>query len=510
MRTDAGQEPRVAAAILVGGGSRRMGRDKQAIRIDGRSLLERTVDALGQVAGSITLVGDAAGRQPPAGAFATDRGTAPVPRVVPDARAAVGPLGGLETALLADTAADAVLVVGTDHPWLQPRVLQELVDRLLAAGPVDATMLVTDRGPQPLLAAYRPGAVRAVSALLDGGERRLRVVADHLDVLALEPATWRAHDVFGASAVDVDTPQELERAIRWQERVRATQADAFGPAGQDTPLLEVVRIVEGRSRRIPDAVIGEEPLEVRAAGPGQEPVTLMTTLRTPGHEREQAAGWLLAEAFATPEQIVGVRFGDPLERSRPDDTVTVELTRTVDPSAGAHRHALATASCGVCGRASIDELASRTAPVTDDGFRASPLAWETLARLPDELRLAQSRFQATGGVHATGLFDRDGRLVTIREDVGRHNALDAAIGAHVLGGNWPASGLDDLVCVLSGRIGFELVAKAAVARLPVIAAVGAASDLAVRTADRLGITLVGFLRRGDGTVYTHPDRLVLP
>jgi len=537
VRTASAREPHVVAAILVGGGSRRMGRDKQTVVVGGLSLLERSIRAVsqvvtpvparttagqahegavvpssGEVAGSVTLIGRDALPDPPVGAVGA----------VPDTRPGGGPLVGLETALLAHPDADAVVVVGVDHPWLEPGVLRLLVDRLLderprdlpgtagSAAPVDAAMLITDRGPQPLLAAYRPSAVGAVSALLDGGERRLRVVADHLDVAALEPAVWRAEDPFGASAVDVDTPEVLERAVRWQERVRATAANAFGPPGQATPGREVFQVVDGVARQVHDRVIGEEPLEVRAAGPGQEPVTVMTTLRTPGHEREQAAGWLLAEAFASPEQILDVGLGDAIELARPDDTVTVRLSRTVDPAAGAHRHAVATASCGVCGRASIDELASRTPPVGGDHFRDAPMAWAALARLPDELRFAQPHFHATGGVHATGLFDRDGRLVTVREDVGRHNALDAAIGAHVLARDWPPGGLDDLVCVLSGRIGFELVAKAAVARLPIVVAVGAASDLAVRTADRLGITLVGFVRRGNGTVYTHPQRLTLP
>jgi len=262
--------------------------------------------------------------------------------------------------------------------------------------------------------------------------------------------------------------------------------------------------------RLDDVLVGEEPLEIRAAGPDQEPVTLATTLRTPGHEPELAVGWVLAEGLADPTDIVTTESGDPLLLARPEDTITVRLRRAVDPNTLVHRHVIATASCGVCGRATIEELAARVAPITDDGFGTDPLTWSQLARSPDELRLAQGRFRATGGVHAAGLFDSDGRLVTVREDVGRHNALDAAIGAHALAGLWPPSGLTDLVCVLSGRVGFELVAKAAAARIPIVAAVGAASDLAARTAQRLNVTLVGFLRGGDGVVYTHPHRLALP
>ena len=289
-----------------------------------------------------------------------------------------------------------------------------------------------------------------------------------------------------------------------------------------------------------DELIAEEPLQILAAGPGQEPVALVTTVRTPGHEHELAVGWLLAEGFATPDDIVEVAFGDAVVLARPDDTVIVSLRVPVDPGTVEHRHAVATASCGVCGRASIAALTDRLAampvatpanatpanatpasatpasatPASATPGRVAegtePVAWDTLARLPDELRLAQPRFASTGGVHAAGLFDHAGRMVTVREDVGRHNALDAVIGAQALGGVWPADGLQDLIGVLSGRIGFELVAKAAAARLPILVAVGAASDLAVRTADALGVTLVGFLRDGDGTVYTHPERLALP
>ncbi len=511
----------VGGAILLGGRSRRMGGDKAHVVVDGESLLVRTVRTVGEVADRITLVGAVHDARVDAAANATHVRTSPAPRAVPDLRADAGPLAGLETALSSHAQADVVLVVGIDHPWLQAPVLAELCRLLLDGGTgggagtdhgrgPDAVMLGTDRGAQPLVAAYRPRASGAVSELLDAGERRLRVVADHLDVLVLEPAVWRLLDPFGATAVDVDTPQELARAVRWQARRQATQAVATAPSGRAVPVVPVVRVGDGRSSQADDTIIGEQPLQVRAAGPGQAPVPLMTTLRTPGHEREQAVGWLLAESFATPDQVRAVSIGDPRELARPEDTVTVSLTIPVDPAAGARRHAVATASCGVCGRASIDELAARTRPVTGDAFLTDPLAWPVLALLPDELRFAQSRFHATGGVHATGLFDRDGRMVTVREDVGRHNALDATIGAHVLAGDWPSNGLDDLICVLSGRIGFELVAKAAVARLPIVAAVGAASDLAVRTADRLGVTLVGFVRGGRGTVYTHPERLVLP
>jgi FdhD protein len=515
-----GAAPRVVAAVLAGGSSTRMGRDKAAVEVDGRSLLDRTVATLRSVAGvvdPVLIVGGGQAWTPRPPAAGGPEGTSAPDRVhVDDAESGGGPLAGLATALAAAPEhvgdADVALVTGVDHPWLVTDVLDLLVARgHRAADEVLAAMLVTDRGPQPLLSAYRPAARTVVDAAVAAGERRLRVVPDLLTHAAIDPTEWRRYDPAGLTAVDVDTPHELADAETWVRRVDATRGTS-APAGADVPQVTVRRIRAGTVTDHLDVLIGEEPLEVRAAGPGQEPVTVVTTLRTPGHEAELAVGWLLAEGLARPSDVLHTEVGDAVALARPDDQVTVRLSRSVDRDTLTHRHAVATASCGVCGRASIDELAARTEVVADDPFSASPLAWSVLAGLPDELRLAQPRFGVTGGVHATGLFDRAGRLVTVREDVGRHNALDAAIGAHVLGRVWPgdAVGLDDLVCVLSGRIGFELVAKAAVARLPIVAAVGAASDLAVRTADRLGITLVGFLRRGDGTVYTHPRRLQLP
>ncbi len=503
----------LVGAVLAGGASRRMGRDKAQLLVEGATLLDRSRAAVAGAIdpGPVTTIG-----LPPDDEVAdAGPGAADDHRRIPDRRPGAGPLAGLETALEHAGDTEVVLVVGVDHPWLSPAVLAFLVRALHdAPGHVDAAVLGTGEGPQPLIGAYRPRARAVLGRLLDGGERRLMAVLDHLDVEVVAPARWRPLDPLGASAVDVDDPADLEEAVSWYSRARATAADRHeaggsGPGRTAAPRIAVTRVRDGCVEHADDTVVGEEPLEIRAAGPGQDPVTLVTTLRTPGHERELAVGWVLADGVATAADVLGARIGDPLQLARPEDTVTVELRGHLDPGLVAHRHALATASCGVCGRATIDEVVARVPPLTDDPFTETPMAWGTLTKLPDELRLAQARFQATGGLHATGLFAPTGRLVTIREDVGRHNALDAVIGAHALAGVWPADGLGDLVCVLSGRIGFELVAKAAVARLPIVCGIGAASDLAVRTADRLGITLVGFLRGASGTIYTHPQRIDL-
>jgi FdhD protein len=252
-----------------------------------------------------------------------------------------------------------------------------------------------------------------------------------------------------------------------------------------------------------DLVVGEEPLEIRAAGPHQEPVSVAVTMRTPGYEDELALGFLTSEGLIRDNEVVAVRYGDPGVMAEPDDSVLVRLAHRFDPAKVAQRNFVATASCGICGKASIDDVAIRCEPMP----RGLPVVSRAvLLTLPDRLRQAQAAFERTGGLHAAGLFETDGRLVAIREDVGRHNALDKLIGSRVRMRELP---LWDRILLVSGRVSFEIVQKAAVAGIPIVAAVSAPSDLAIRLADRLGVTLVGFLR-GDGfNVYTHDGRIDL-
>lgn len=252
-----------------------------------------------------------------------------------------------------------------------------------------------------------------------------------------------------------------------------------------------------------DVVVGEEPLEIRAAGPRQTPVNVAITMRTPGFEQELAIGFLTTEGLIDGNAVLGVDVGDPGFMAEPDDVALVRLARRIDPQVGSTRNFVATASCGICGKASIDDVAVRCEPLP----RGLPVvARSVILTLPDRLREAQGAFERTGGLHAAGLFETDGRLVAIREDVGRHNALDKLIGSRVLVRELP---LWDRVLLMSGRVSFEIVQKAAVAGIPIICAVSAPSDLAIRLADRLGVTLVGFLR-GDGfNVYTHDGRIDL-
>ena len=251
-----------------------------------------------------------------------------------------------------------------------------------------------------------------------------------------------------------------------------------------------------------DRVVGEEPLEIRAAGPGQEPVAVAVTMRTPGTEDELAVGFLRTEGLIDGPEVIRIEMGDPAEMNQPDDRVTVRLARAFDASVVAERHFVATASCGICGKASLDEVAVRAEPIPDGPI----IERRVLLALPDLLRAAQRAFEETGGLHAAGLYTPGGELIALREDVGRHNALDKLIGSQVLAKQMPLHGR---IVMVSGRVSFEIVQKAAVAGVPVIAAVSAPSDLAIETADRLGVTLIGFLR-GDGfNVYAHDERVEL-
>jgi FdhD protein len=252
-----------------------------------------------------------------------------------------------------------------------------------------------------------------------------------------------------------------------------------------------------------DRLAGEEPMAIRACGPGQDPIDVAVTMRTPGHEAELAAGFLRTEGLIDGrEAIASIEVADPGTHAQPDDEVIVRLVRPLDATTIAARNFVATASCGICGKASLDQVEVRCGPIP-----AGPVvAPETLLALPARLREGQAVFGATGGLHAAGLFDAEGRLVAVREDVGRHNALDKLVGSRLLAGELP---LHDRILLVSGRASFELVQKAAVAGIPVLAAVSAPTDLAVQAAERLGVTLVGFLRGEGFNVYAHPDRIAV-
>jgi FdhD protein len=249
-----------------------------------------------------------------------------------------------------------------------------------------------------------------------------------------------------------------------------------------------------------DRLATEEPMEIRAGGPGQEPISIAVTMRTPGNDFELAVGFLYTEGLIeSGDELVSVVYCDLPPDQQQYNVVTVRLNRPVGPDA-VKRNFYATSSCGVCGKASLEQVQLSCRPVAPGPMVAASV----ITDLPDALRQTQRIFEQTGGLHASGLFDPEGSLLSVREDVGRHNAVDKLVGEALLSGHLP---LSDRVLMVSGRVSFEIVQKAGMAGVPMICAVSAPSSLAVESADELGITLVGFVRGPSFNVYTHPERV---
>lgn len=275
--------------------------------------------------------------------------------------------------------------------------------------------------------------------------------------------------------------------------------DAPVPIRRATTAVRVISVRSGERHELPDTLVTEEPMEIRVAAPGGESERVTVTMRTPGHDFELAAGFLVNEGVIEPGGIAGIRYCALADQEQLYNTVTVDARRPVDTRA-ARRTQPVSSACGVCGVTSLDDVAARCSPVEAGGTVAHAL----LLDLPARLRAGQRLFERTGGLHAAGLFTTAGELLVVREDIGRHNAVDKVVGWAALAGRIPRS---DHVLMVSGRAGFEIAQKAAAAGIGVVAAVSAPSSLAVATAERLGITLVGFLRADRYNIYSHPERV---
>jgi FdhD protein len=355
------------------------------------------------------------------------------------------PLAGLVAGLRA-APTELAVVVPVDCPGLTAAALESLASACRDAA-------VPQTGPLP--GAYRRSALPVLERRLADGRLKLRDALRELDT------------------AEVLLPEEALVNVN-ERRQLPPRAAAH---------VRVVRHPGGAAER--DLVAAEEPLEVRIAG---NPVAV--TMRTPGHDEELALGFAVGEGLA------------PVAARVPADLAAnvVELeVRAWDPDR-LRRHFYTSSSCGVCGKGALEAVGVHARPVDSTLCADAAL----LASLPDRLRAAQPAFDRTGGLHATGLFARDGTLLCVREDVGRHNALDKAVGWAFSRGLLPLA--DKLLCV-SGRLSFELVQKAAVAGCPVLVGVGAPSSLAVELAEAQGVTLCGWARRGRVTVYAHAGRV---
>ena len=266
-----------------------------------------------------------------------------------------------------------------------------------------------------------------------------------------------------------------------------------------------VRVVEeGHTRVRPDTLATEEPMEIRLVS-GDARQTVAVTMRTPGADFELAAGFLYGEGIvSSPEDILKISYcvSADLGVEQQYNIVNVELRgdRSYDLRS-LERHFYTTSACGVCGKASLDQLELRGCPVIPPG---PEVAAQTIYALPNKLREAQGLFEATGGLHAAALFDASGELVALKEDVGRHNATDKLIGWALLEERLP---LSDHLVMVSGRSSFEILQKCLAAGVPIVCAISAPSSLAVDVAQQFGITLVGFLRGNKFNVYSGFDRI---
>ena len=281
------------------------------------------------------------------------------------------------------------------------------------------------------------------------------------------------------------------------------------PARTSTIRRQVLQAREDAARTRTDVLAVEEPLEIRVYPPDGAPYErISVTMRTPGYDFELAAGFLRTEGVVrSPEDVRTISYcTDPsLDGGQRYNIVNVVLRPGAPYDAERlRRNFYTTSSCGVCGKASIEAI--HVQGITGAGDDGLTVGDETLARLGDALREAQTLFAKTGGLHAAGLFDPDGRLLTLREDVGRHNAVDKVVGHAFLGRRLP---LRRQILMVSGRASFEIVQKAAAAGLPILAAVSAPSSLACDAAETFGMTLVGFVRGPRFTIYTGARRVRL-
>ncbi len=264
------------------------------------------------------------------------------------------------------------------------------------------------------------------------------------------------------------------------------------------PPLELTQVTEwtdGIARRIEDHLAAEEPLEIRIDG---QPLTV--TMRTPGHDEELAAGFLWTEGLIeSASQIGQIRRLAPAGAAK-DNVVSVEFGDRSFQPADLQRNFFAASSCGICGKASIEAIRIRGLRPPNADFKIDP---DLLCEFPARLRNQQQVFGRTGGLHAAALFDRAGELLVLREDIGRHNAVDKVVGWALMKALLP---LSNCTMVVSGRGGFEIVQKSLAAGIPVLASVSAPSSLAVKLAREMSLTLIGFLRDRRFVIYSNPER----
>jgi formate dehydrogenase accessory protein FdhD len=457
----------ITAAVLAGGRSLRMGVDKTLLDVDGQPLVSRVVDAVSGVCAETIVVTN----RPEALA---DAGLPADVRVLQDEVAYQGPLGGLATALRA-AHSDWMLAVATDMPHLTPEIVRALWE---LRGDADAVVPVTEKGREPLLALYRVAAcLPAAVEVLATGRRRPVAVFSKVTTVEVPADALRSVDPELRSLINVNTPADLIEA-----RETAEGEPRYVRGGVK---LEVVEVSNRRSTR---------------SMPSEMPVTIhlnereiATTQATPADLEDLAVGFLLAEGLLSDREALGT-----IDVDAKRGLVWVTTAEEV-PDDIAERARYLTSGCGR-GITFASVGHARGLARVDSQLRVSA---DTLYDLIREMARRAEMYRDSGGVHACGLA-REGKLEIVREDVGRHNALDKVLGRAWLD-RVPTG---DAILLSTGRLSYEMTVKAAKSAVPIAVTRSAVTDLAADIADELGITLVGYARGGKLTVYTAPERIV--
>ena len=479
---------RLVGAVLAGGESRRMGSTKAALEwADGETMAARAVRALRHLTEEVVVLGHGEG---------VDAGLTRLP----DSRPNSGPLAGIESIFL-QLRCDESIVVTCDMPLVDGPLLA----RLPTPPPAGVSLFDDASGDtEPFPMRLHAGVLPALTTWLDSGRRdvrgfvaslpqnRARLAADERELLV---NVNRANDVQIAAGIAKRRGQraplvETDTAISAQvNRAQVVQRSVLG-------------VREGVAAQRQDVLAVEEPLEIRVAS-----VSIAVVMRTPGHDEELSLGFLISEGIiASADQLRSIRHCT--ETSGEDADGNVMLASPVPGLAidldAMRRNLFVGSSCGVCGKATIEAAMQRGLHAPMPG-PAEPWNAADLVELPERMRASQHGFGATGAVHAAALFDATGKLLVVREDVGRHNAVDKVIG-------WCATReVDTSNCALavSGRVSFEIVQKAWACGVPMIVAVSAPTSLALQMAEEAGITVIGFVRGKRMNIYTLPEQVTV-
>ncbi len=477
----------VTAAVLAGGRSLRMGVDKTLLAVDGVPLVARVVRAVAECCAHTVVVTN----RPDALAEADLPANV---AVLTDEVAYQGPLGGLVTAL-ASAQDEWVLAAAADMPWLSAGIIRALWERRDGG---DVVVPVTEKGSEPLLALYRAETcLPAARAALASGRRRLVAIFPSVQVIEVPVESLRDADPGLRSFLNVNTPTDLDDARDAAESAAAGQSAVLAPA--DASSAEQ----SGHHREEPVRLSVIEVGTRRARGmPSERPITLYmndvevaTIQATPKDLEEMAVGFLVAEGLMTDRDAFS-----SVEADHKRGMVYVTTSESV-PDDMVYKTRYVTSGCGK----GVTFSSVGHARGLDRVTSAVTVAAEDIYALMGQMSRLAEQYRDSGGTHACGLA-RDGDLLLVREDVGRHNALDKLLGRAWL----DRIPVEDAVLLSTGRISYEMAVKAAKSRVPVVVSRTSVTDLAADIANDLGITLVGYARGGKLVVFTHPERVLLP